>query len=250
MVIRKIKLRVFIGLACLLLLVASLFVVLFRAPKEADFKSTVPVSNIRPQLGSQLGPQSDLPSEINLPVPFFSQAPDANWGIPWQEACEEAASTLAVYYATGKPLSIEQFRADILGLVEWEKKAFGTYVDTTVDQTAQMIRGYFGFSDFEIVDNPTVDQMKRFLANGSVIVAPFSGKDLNNPFYSNGGPIYHMMVIRGYDPQNFITNDVGTKRGENFIYSYALLMETMHDWNTTDIHLGAKRVIVFSPVSN
>lgn len=240
------------------LIIGALFLV-SCAPNEADFKSTVPISNSPIEKAAQPLSDSPLlptrprlapPSEINLAVPFYPQAPDGNWDAPWQEACEEASSVLAVYYATGKPLTKDQFRAEILALVDWENKTFGSYEHATVDQTARMMREALGFSDFEIVDNPTVNQMKGVLAKGSVIVAPFSGKDLKNPFYSNDGPLYHMMVIRGFDSQNFITNDVGTKRGENFIYPISRIMETMHDWNATDIHLGAKRVIVVHPISN
>ncbi|MBI5421773.1 C39 family peptidase [Candidatus Peregrinibacteria bacterium] len=228
------------------------------APNEADFKSAVPVS--KGPIETAVQPLSEAPSistrprlapptAINLAVPFYPQAPDGNWDAPWQEACEEASSVQAVYYATGKALTKDQFRAEILALVDWENNTFGSYEHTTVEQTARMIREALGFSDFEIVENPTVDQLKGVLAKGSVVVAPFSGKDLKNPFYSNGGPLYHMMVIRGFDSKNFIVNDVGTKRGENFIYPYARIMETMHDWNDANIHLGAKRVIVLNPIS-
>jgi hypothetical protein len=231
-------------------LIIGLFVLSSCSPNEADFKSRVPISDrpIENEIPAPSGPPSGPPSEINLEVPFYSQAPDANWDAPWQEACEEAASTLAVYYATGKPLTKEQFKSEVLRLVEWENKTYGDYEHTTIDQTARMIREVLGFSDFEVLENPTVEQMKAALAKGSVIVAPFSGKDLKNPFYSNGGPLYHMMVIRGYDSKNFITNDVGTKRGENFIYPFARIIETMHDWHDSDIRLGEKKIIVLAPL--
>lgn len=227
-------------------------------PNEADFKSAVPVSKVSLETVAQSSPETPSlptrprlapPTEINLAVPFFPQAPDGNWDAPWQEACEEASVVQAVYFATGKTLGIDQFRAEILALVDWENNTFGSYEHTTVEQTARMMREALNFSDFEIVENPTVDQMKGILAKGSVIVAPFSGKDLKNPFYSNGGPLYHMMVIRGFDSRNFIVNDVGTKRGENFIYPISRIMETLHDWNDTSIQLGAKRVIVVNPIS-
>jgi hypothetical protein len=53
-----------------------------------------------------------------------------------------------------------------------------------------------------------------------------------------------MMVIRGYDEKHFITNDVGTKRGQNFIYPYNVIMSAMHEWHDGDMNLGAKKVIV------
>jgi len=35
--------------------------------------------------------KSILPESYNLGVPFTSQAPEANWQIPFKEACEEAS---------------------------------------------------------------------------------------------------------------------------------------------------------------
>jgi len=90
--------------------------------------------------------------------------------------------------------------------------------------------------------------MKWELSQGHVIVAPFAGRQLHNPFYSNEGPYYHMMVIKGYDEKNFITNDVGTRRGQNYAYPYETIMSAMHEWDEDDINLGAKKVIVIEPM--
>ena len=186
------------------------------------------------------------PSEINLDVPFYPQAPDADWGMPWQEACEEAAIILAYYYASDQPLTKEKFKEEIRGLVEWQNEHFGSYEHTNIEQTAQMIREYFDYPILEIVDNPTIDQIKQAVSQGHPVVAPFAGRQLGNPFYTGEGPLYHMMVIKGYDEKRFITNDVGTKRGHNFIYPYKTIMSAMHEWHDTDINLGAKKVIVLN----
>jgi len=195
---------------------------------------------VEPQSGPQLGPLS----EINLDVPFFPQAPDGHWGLPWQEACEEASAILAYYFATGNPLTPELFKKELNGLFDWENKNFGDYKDTTIEQTAQMIRGYWGFDHLKIIEDPTVDQIKEALAEGNPVIAPFAGRDLKNPFYSNQGPYYHMMVIKGYDAKNFITNDVGTKKGHDYRYPFAHLMSALHEWDSRDIHLGGEKVIV------
>lgn len=222
------------------------------APIVDDLKTTTGATKrshvARERQGRSEEPLSEPQPEINLDVPFFPQAPDADWGMPWQEACEEAASTLAYYYASEKPLTKEKFKEEIQGLVEWENKNFGDYKHTNIAQTAEMIKGHFGFADFEIIADPTIDQLKQKLSEGHVIIAPFAGRQLGNPFYSNGGPLYHMMVIRGYDKTHFITNDVGTKRGENFIYPYSVIMPAMHEWHDENINLGAKKVIVLKPV--
>jgi len=42
----------------------------------------------------------------------------------------------------------------------------------------------------------------------------------------------------------FITNDPGTKRGENFAYKYQDLMNAIHDWNNGDVKNGRPVVLV------
>lgn len=237
------------------LLLIGLFLLTACSVNEADFKSTVPVRGaIEEQMGEQIGqsapqfdPRSALPSEINLDVPFYPQAPDADWSLPWQEACEEASITLAYYYATGQDLNKELFKSKILELVDWENEQFGDYQHTTIKQTAKILNENFEFPNFQILNNPTIENLKTELAQGHIIVAPFAGRRLGNPFFSGEGPYYHMMVIKGYDDTHFITNDVGTRRGENFIYPYETIMNALHDWNEKNILLGRKEVIIVRP---
>lgn len=246
----------------LLLAGLTLFAYSKRGPNEKDYKSTVPPTDLslRVEKSPPSIPTSEpledkstsdsiqqtptLPSKFNLDVPFFPQAPDADWSMPWQEACEEAASILAYYYVTDTPLDKELFKQKIQDLVSWQNTNYGDFKHTTIDQTARMIKEVLNYSDFQILENPTIKQLKEELAKGNVIVAPFAGRELKNPFYSGIGPVYHMMVIKGYDEKNFITNDVGTKRGKDFIYPYNTIMSAMHDYDKVDMNLGEKKVIV------
>ncbi len=221
------------------LIIVSISILSSCTPNESVFKSTVQVSEPPPL-------EERVAKEINLDVPFFPQAPEADWSLPWQETCEEAAITLAYHYASGNAVDKQQFTNELLGLVDWENEHFGDYKHTNVAQTAEMLKGYFKFSDYRILDNPSVEDLKGELSQGHVIVAPFAGRELKNPFYKGEGPLYHMTVLRGYDEKNFITNDVGTKRGENFIYPYEIIMGAMHEWHDKNIDLGAKRAIVFT----
>ena len=247
----------------ILLLIIAPILLTACAPDERLFKSDVPVSkpsipervvevrNTNAKNASSMSPQipvatpETLPAQINLDVPFYPQAPDANWVLPWEEACEEASVVLAYYYFSGEPLSKAQFKKEVLDLVDWQMKVFGDYIHTTVDQTVKMIIGHFGFSDLRVMENPTVDDLKNELAQGHLIVAPFAGRELNNPFYSGEGPYYHMLVIKGYDETHFITNDVGTKRGLDFIYPYQTIMDALHDYHPTNIGTAPSRVIIF-----
>jgi len=188
-----------------------------------------------------------VPKSLNLEIPFYAQAPDGDWNLPWKEACEEASLILAEYYLTDRSVSKSQFKDDVLAMTKLEEKLFGTYIDTSVAQTAKVYEDFYGTGKTKIIDNPTVDQMKRELAKGNPIVAPFAGKKLGNSNFTNGGPRYHMLVIRGYDEKYFYTNDVGTKLGENFPYSHAVIMDALHDLvpvGQGDIENGKKRILV------
>lgn len=184
------------------------------------------------------------PSEVQLDVFFFSQAPNGDWNLPWQEACEEASAILAYRYAKGLPITQAEFKKELLSLFDWENKRFGDYKHTTIAQTADLIREYWNFDQIRMIEKPTVEQIKAELAQGNPVIAPFSGRDLKNPFYSNQGPYYHMLVIIGYDSEAFITNDVGTKRGKGYRYPFAHLMSALHDYDPVDMRKGAPRVIV------
>lgn len=223
---------------------------------EEAYKSDVPVTPVGNFTeGPREESENDTKFSINLDVPFFSQAPTGNWGMPYQEACEEASLLLAYYYVTGQSPSIEQFEVDELAMVDWEVETFGQYEHTTIEQTAQIARDYLGYDRWLILDDPTVENLKWYLTQGYPIVAPMAGRYLGNPYFTGEGPVYHMLIIRGYDESEgvFITNDVGTRRGENFIYSYNVLMNALHDWDDaarTDpegILKGDKRVLVLIP---
>ena len=198
-------------------------------------------------------PPTTLPRELNLNVPFFSQAPQGDWGEPYQEACEEASLLLAYYYVTGQTPSIAEFEARLLEMVEWEVEYFGQYEHTTAAQTAEMASLFLNYDAWEVVTEPTALELKNYLAKGYPVVAPFAGRYLGNPHFTGLGPVYHMLVIRGYEDGKFITNDVGTRHGENFLYSEEVLLEALHDWhddasvNDEGILKGDKVVLVLKP---
>jgi len=83
-----------------------------------------------------------FPIGINLEVPFFPQAPDGDWSQPWQDSCEEAAVLLAYYYATDKSPTKDEFKNDISTLVDWQNKNFGSYKDTNIEQTTEMLKAF------------------------------------------------------------------------------------------------------------
>ena len=136
--------------------------------------------------------------------------------------------------------------AEILDIVDHQLSLLGIYLDTTAEETERFADARYPELDFEVVVNPTVDQMKGFVAAGQPVIVPAAGKQLGNPFFSGEGPLYHMLVVRGYTSTGFITNDPGTRRGEQFVYPYSTIMSAMGDWNGGDPANGAKVVITAS----
>lgn len=190
--------------------------------------------------------ETSLPSSINLKVPFYSQAPFENWDYPWQEACEEASVLLVANIYFNHDWMREQFNEEILKMVEWEKGQFGTYLDTTAAQTAQILKDYLGLESITHTD-PTLEDVQKILSKGHLVLMFFAGKELHNPNYRNGGPPYHVFVVKGYKPGGrIITNDVGTRKGADYVYSWDTLQRAMHDF-AQPIESGAKKMLEVLP---
>lgn len=187
--------------------------------------------------------------EVNLPIPFTTQAPHANWDMPYQEACEEAAALMAIRYIFNNPIdNPEDADAAILDLVRDNEVLLNNPVDQTVAQVIDLIQEVDpGISAYPL-PKPTVEEIQIQLSQGNVVIVPAAGKMLMNPFYNNGGPLYHMLVLRGYTADGyFITNDPGTKRGEGYLYPFEVIMEAMGDWNDGDPRNGEKVVLILEP---
>jgi hypothetical protein len=191
----------------------------------------------------------EILDSVNLAIPFQSQAPNGDWGHPYQEACEEASIILSINYLRGATsLTKDQMNEKILDLVDWQMQNWGGHYDLTAEKTVELIKGFYG-NEFqtEIIYNFSWDDVKKALSQGYPVIAPTAGRLLGNPYYTAPGPLYHMLVIKGYTSKVFITNDVGTRRGANYQYSYDTLYNGIHDWNDGDVNNGQKVIIVIKP---
>ncbi|MBI4256996.1 C39 family peptidase [Candidatus Uhrbacteria bacterium] len=195
--------------------------------------------------------ESVLPSSKNLAVPFTSQAPNGNWDEPYQEACEEASVYMVHAYFSGMDegkIPASTANEALLQIVEFEMELFGFYEDTTTEQTGVLAELMYGHT-YQLVANPTVEDIQRKLVQGHPVIVPAAGRLLGNPYFTAPGPLYHMLVIRGYTEEGqFIVNDPGTYRGEAYLYDFDTIMNAMHDWNDGgEITEGKKVVLVLSP---
>lgn len=182
---------------------------------------------------------------VNLKVPFILQAPFQKWDLIHEDACEEASAAMVNLYYKGVtgPLSKDEMDKNILEAVEWEDRVFGRNKDTSAAETVRLMRELYGL-DAKVVPVESMDQIKKTVAKGKPVIVPAYGRALKNPNFRQGGPLYHMLVIKGYTATKIISNDPGTRNGADYLYDEKLLWGAIHDWNGGDVPNGPKVMIV------
>jgi len=142
---------------------------------------------------------------------------------------------MAVYWALGKDLTKEQAKQEILAASLYQEENFSEYRDTSAQDTAQrIIKGYFGYENFELKKDIGADNIIQELAAGNLVIVPTNGQALSNPNFNPPGPERHMLVVIGYDyqTQEFITNDPGTRKGQSYRYAKDILFDAIRDYPT------------------
>ncbi len=189
--------------------------------------------------------QASVRAAVNWDVPFTSQAPHGNWDEPFKEACEEASVLMVLRYFQDRDIaSVEEADLDIRHLAA-RNAELGFPVDDTVEEMAVLLHDQDPSLRTELLRDPTEEVLKQVLSEGALVIVPAQGQFLKNPYFTAPGPRYHMLVLRGYTEDGFvITNDPGTKRGEEYVYSWERLLFAIHDWNDGDVENGAKVALV------
>lgn len=170
-------------------------------------------------------------------VPFTSQAPLAQWqDSRQQDGCEEASAAMAMAWVNqGKGKSKTDWRKEILAISDFEKEKYDEYRDISLaDIKAWIFKGYYDYEAVEIKTIKNADAILKELEAGNLILAPMNGRLLKNPYFTAPGPERHMVLIKGYDytAKQFITNDPGTRRGENYRYSSKVIFNAIRAYTT------------------
>lgn len=196
-------------------------------------------------------PQPTLPTPPStphritvLPVPFTVQAPHANWELPYQEACEEASMIMVAEFFSGrKELRLAPDEADqlILQLVAWETD-HGFPMDVTAAEVVSILGQRFGIQSKLVPYDEAL--LRSELTAKHPVILPAAGRALGNPFFKQPGPLYHMLVVKGYEGDEFIVNDPGTRRGESYRYHKSAFTRAVHDWNGGEVDYGSPVMIV------
>ncbi|MDZ7798106.1 MAG: C39 family peptidase [Patescibacteria group bacterium] len=210
-------------------------------PKDEVIKN----ENTNENLNTNQAPEPVvLPDEFNLNVPFTTQSPYAEWTEQDNESCEEAALLITHYYWQDKAFTKEIAKQELQKIVDFEMDYFGYYKDTTAEETAELAQQMWGYDKVEVISDFTMEDIKKHVYQGRPVILPTAGRMLDNPNFRSPGPLYHMLVVRGWNKDNIITNDPGTRKGENFQYTPENLYKAIHDWNDGDPVNGQKVIIV------
>jgi nitrogen regulatory protein PII len=209
-----------------------------------------------------------LPNKAINSVPFTSQAPYAKWDNLHDEACEEASIIMAHYYLIEEEkIDISLAEEEIQSMVKSQISYLGSHKDLNANEMVELAKKFYNEEyqvvklikkdagevesenkDLDIVYEEKIEFLKSELAKGNIFIIPAAGQELGNPYFRGDGPLYHALVIIGYDDssEEFITNDPGTRRGEKYRYSYEVIWDAIHDFpgKKTDILKGDKNVIL------
>lgn len=193
--------------------------------------------------------------KISLEVPYINEAPDNNWTGPWKNACEEASMAMVEKFYLGKSaVEVKEAKVFMTMMFDKQNKIWGSNADSDAKRTAQLINDYTIYNA-KIIDDPTVEDIKKELQQKRPVIALHYGFDLQNkniPFVPlPRGTSYHMTVVVGYDDESkeFIVNDTGDRKdGKNHHYDYDLFINSLHDFDFK-VHKanGPARVIFTYP---
>lgn len=188
-----------------------------------------------------------IPAEFNIAVPFTTQSPFSKWTEQDNESCEEAAALMVHYFWQGKTFTKQIAQDELQAIVDFENKQYGFYKDTTAEETARFIRDLWGYKKVVVTYDITIDDIKKEVAQGRPVIVPTAGRSLGNPNFRQPGPPYHMLVVRGWTKDMIITNDPGTRKGEEYQYKPDVLLNAIHDWNGGEVDTGKKAMITIWP---
>jgi hypothetical protein len=183
-------------------------------------------------------------------IPFYVQAPLAQWQDPiFQNACEEASMLMVADALQQKTRTTEEVTQEIKSIAAWQEKNIGTSVDTNAQAVAKTLEEYFGIVSVTVEENLTEERIRELLTEKAVVLVPLNGQKLANPHFTWPGPQTHMLVIFDYNPEKntFVTHDPGTKFGSSYEYKAETLFQALGDYPTGN-HLSYQEPLLKSGV--
>lgn len=207
---------------------------------ESNAIEAVTTPEIAEQKKTQEISKENVYKKIKQTVPFVVQAPFGKWkDQDFQNGCEEASTIMAMgWIKKTAEISAEKSEKQIKDIIKFEEKLLGYSADTDIFDMQKIFQKYFEYNDVEARGSIGINDIKNELQKGNIVLVPAFGRALKNPNYTSPGPITHMLVIIGYDPENkkFITNDSGTRKGKDYEYAEDVLFDAIWQYPSGKIH--------------
>ncbi|MDD5438308.1 MAG: C39 family peptidase [Patescibacteria group bacterium] len=170
-------------------------------------------------------------------VPFLVQAPLNGWrDYRLAQGCEEAAALMAVAWAKGQTsIAPADGRKQIIAISNWEKKNYGYYVDTSIQDTANhIIKGYLKYDKIEVKENITTSDIVSALNQGDIVLVAINGRKIESPYYRKPGPLHHTVVVIGYNANTeiFTVHDPGSSHGANWQVKKDILQSGLQNYES------------------
>ena len=176
-------------------------------------------------------PVPTLPPSVFVKVPYTSQFPFDQFGAtdPHENYCEAAALEMVSQYFKGDTRDrIPPGEADSAmgSIVSVERKNYPGVMDLPLTAVAAVGTQLFGLKP--TISPVDLGQIEHNVAAGRPVLVPVmthlqSGAKIA-PYYGSM-PVYHVIVITGYDTAKGLlyTNDAGFIEGQNYSYTWNLL---------------------------
>ncbi len=188
---------------------------------------------------------NNRPETVMHNVPFTRQAPLGEWNDPRQkDGCEEASIVMALSWVRGSDsIHPEEARRDIINMSEYERVMHGFFQDTSIQDTAQLMKDYYNYPHVRVQENISSENIKEVIAAGNLAIIPLNTQLVKSTLYKKG-PTRHTIIAVGYDDQKDEVNlhDPFYANGRYLRIKSAALNKAL--WNyRSGIHLshGPKR---------
>ncbi len=125
------------------------------------------------------------------------------------------------------------------------KKNLGYHLDFGANDIASTLKGVYGIQ-MRVIESATIEDIKESILRYRPVIVPVSGKLLQNPQFLRGGPVYHTVLIIGYDDRDgtFITHEPGTRFGRRYRYDQKRLFAAIADWDQKLGLMPRKAIVV------
>ncbi len=236
------------ALFLLIVLIAFVDGMLVMQHLQADtpLSTAQQVKILQDTLTSKLPPESAVQAPPTEPkvksVPFTTQAPLGYWtSKPWADFAEEACVYMAYKWGSGAEMpSVAETATNLKAIGDWETQHLGSAALTDIPQTLQILNQALGYSKATLSEDVSEANLKKLLDDDKILIIPVNGQILDNRYYGDPAPQYHMIVLYDYNSEGILANDPGTSRGAATLYPVQKILESLQDLK------GEKRMIVVS----